>query len=185
MRPLFTIHAGEFIVGEFIEKVFPNLDIWVPAKDTGIDLLVTGERGRPSISLQVKLSRDYKPLEARNEFEKSIVAAGWLTLDHEKLATSNADLWVVVLISHERTMKPQFLIVPPKELLRRLAITHGKSKRYHFYPWVTKKGVCLDGRGLMRAHKRQLVEGTMVLGSRDLSQYLGDWSALKRLSRKK
>src|SRR5436309_15549564 len=90
MRPLFTIHAGEFVVGEFIEKVFPNLDIWVPAKDTGIDLLVTGERGRRSISLQVKLSRDYKPLEARSEFDKGIVAQGWLTLDHEKLAASSA-----------------------------------------------------------------------------------------------
>src|SRR2546422_534869 len=115
MRPLFTVHAGEFVVGEFIEQSLPDLDVWVPAKDTGIDLLVTGKRGRPPISLQVKLSRDYKPFEARNEFEKSIVAAGWLTLDHDKLATSKADLWVVVLISHERKLKPQFLVIPPQE----------------------------------------------------------------------
>ena len=185
VRPLFTVHAGEFVVGELIEKTFPGLDIWVPAKDTGVDLLVTGIRGQQALALQVKLSRDYKPFEAKSDFDKRIVAAGWLTLDHEKMAKSKADLWVVVLISHERTMKPQFLVIPPHELLRRLSNTHGKSKKYQFYPWVTKDGKCLDGRGLMRTHKRQRVEGTIVLGTRDLSAYLGDWSALSKLSQQK
>lgn len=61
MRPLFTIHAGEFIVGEHIEKNFPGLNVWIPSKDTGIDLLVTDKTNScKPISLQVKLSRDYK-----------------------------------------------------------------------------------------------------------------------------
>ena len=33
MRPLFTIHAGEFVVGEHIEQQFPKF-VWIPSKDT-------------------------------------------------------------------------------------------------------------------------------------------------------
>lgn len=183
MRPLFTIHAGEFLVGEYIEKNFPSLNVWVPAKDTGIDLLITGKTNRRSVSLQVKLSRDYKVAEAVSAFERSIAAAGWLTIKHEKLAASTADLWVIVLVSHERKMKPRFIVIPPKELLRRLTVIHSRSKLYHFYPWVTNNSICLDGRGLMRAHKRQLVDGTIVLGDRDLSAYLESWSSLRELEK--
>jgi hypothetical protein len=183
MRPLFTIHAGEFLVGEFIEKNFRSLNVWIPAKDTGIDLLVTGKADRRPVSLQVKLSRDYKAAEAVSEFDRNLVAAGWLTINHEKLAASTADLWVIVLVSHERKMKPRFVVIPPAELLRRLVVIHSKSKLYHFYPWVTNGDVCLDGRGLMRAHKRQLVDGSIVLGDRDLSAYLEDWSSLQKLAK--
>lgn len=184
MRPLFTIHAGEYVVGDYIEQTFPDLAIWVPVKDTGIDLLVTGKAGGISISLRVKLSRDYKPLEAATLFEKSIRAAGWLTIDHEKLAGSNADLWVVVLVSHESRVKPQFIVIPPRELPNKLVVVHGKSKRYQFYPWITQKGICLDGRGLTSAHKLQLVEGTLVLGERDLTQDLEQWTTLQLLAGK-
>ncbi len=42
MKTLFTIHAGEFLVGDHISRRFGlKYDVWVPAKDTGIDLLVT------------------------------------------------------------------------------------------------------------------------------------------------
>jgi hypothetical protein len=41
MRPLFSIHAGEFLVGNEIERRFPAATLWLPAKDTGVDLLVT------------------------------------------------------------------------------------------------------------------------------------------------
>ncbi len=40
MKPLFTIHAGEYLVGERIEKNFKEWNVWIPSKDTGIDLLV-------------------------------------------------------------------------------------------------------------------------------------------------
>ena len=44
MRPIFTIHAGEFIVGEHLERKFKGLNVWVPTKDTGVDLLVTNSK---------------------------------------------------------------------------------------------------------------------------------------------
>jgi hypothetical protein len=40
MKPLFTIHAGEYLVGLHVQKSL-KLNAWIPAKDTGIDLLVT------------------------------------------------------------------------------------------------------------------------------------------------
>jgi hypothetical protein len=71
MRPLFTVHAGEFLVGEFIEECFPTLNVWIPSRDTGIDLLITNKQNSSTVSLQVKLSRDYKGPEAANDFDRS------------------------------------------------------------------------------------------------------------------
>ena len=48
MKPLFTVHAGEYLVGSYIEENFKNLNVWVPSKDTGIDLLVTDSENKYS-----------------------------------------------------------------------------------------------------------------------------------------
>lgn len=63
MRPIFTVHAGEFLVAEHIEKQFKSLNVWVPTKDTGVDLLLTNPEKRKAISIQVKMSQDYRPSE--------------------------------------------------------------------------------------------------------------------------
>lgn len=42
MKPIFTIHAGEFLVGDHITRKYRGkYEVWIPATDTGIDLLVT------------------------------------------------------------------------------------------------------------------------------------------------
>jgi len=41
VRPLFTIHAGEYLVASEIERRFGRTNVWVPSRDTGVDLLVT------------------------------------------------------------------------------------------------------------------------------------------------
>ena len=41
MKPIFTIHAGEYLVGTYIEKNFKKYNVWFPSKDRGIDLLVS------------------------------------------------------------------------------------------------------------------------------------------------
>ena len=91
MRPLFTIHAGEFLVGEYIENTFKSLNVWVPAKDTGVDLLITDKTAKRATSLQVKLSRDYRKPEAIDDFDNELIAGGWLLLDHDKIEKSSAD----------------------------------------------------------------------------------------------
>jgi hypothetical protein len=179
MRPLFTIHAGEFLVGEFIEQTFPQLNVWIPSKDTGVDLLITSKDNASAVSLQVKLSRDYKAPDAIDDFDRSLLAAGWLSLSHDKIAKSAADYWVIILVSHERKMRPQFIVIPPDELLKRLVAVHGRSKTYQVYPWVTKSKLALDGRGLRKAEKLSLEAGSLELGPRDLSKFLGNWQALQ------
>lgn len=182
MRPIFTVHAGEFLVGEYIEKKFPELNVWVPSKDTGVDLLVTNKLdSSKSVGIQVKMSRDYKPAHATDDFSRKLLAGGWMTLAHNKIENSSADYWVFILVSHERKMEPQYIIIPPDKLLDLLVTIHGKSKNYHFYPWVLDTGVALQGRGLLKKEKKELAAGSYKLGARDLSEYLEDWSPLENI----
>ncbi len=51
MKPIFTIHAGEYLFGSYIEKNFKNLNVWVPTKDTGIDFLVSDASNKKTITL--------------------------------------------------------------------------------------------------------------------------------------
>ena len=181
MRPIFTIHAGEFLVGEHIEKEFPELNVWIPSKDTGIDLLVTNKNDPSrSVSLQVKLSRDYKPSHATDDLSRKLLAGGWLNLAHDKIEKSQADYWVFILVSHERKMKPKYIIIPPAVLLERLENIHGKSTKYNFYPWILDTGIALQGRGLSKKEKKELASGSYPLGDRDLSAYQS-WSPLERI----
>src|SRR5713101_6816222 len=41
MKPLFTIHGGEYLVGSYIEQHFKRVNVWIPSRDKGADLLVT------------------------------------------------------------------------------------------------------------------------------------------------
>lgn len=59
MRPLFTVHAGELLAGEYDERRFRSVNVWVPSRDSGVDLLVTDRANHRAVSLQVKLSRDF------------------------------------------------------------------------------------------------------------------------------
>ena len=179
MRPIFTIHAGEFIVGEYIEKHFRDLNVWIPSKDTGVDLLVTRKDNTSrSVSLQVKLSRDYKPSLASSDFDKQMIAGGWLSLSHKKIEESTAEFWVFVLVSHERKIDPQYIVIPPYDLLQKLVKIHGKSKNYHFYPWVLNSKVALQGRGLSKEDKQLIADDNYELKDRDLSCYLSNWKPL-------
>jgi hypothetical protein len=85
MRPLFSVHAGEYLVGSHIEQHFRRVNLWVPAKDTGIDLLVSDRSNHRSISLQVKFSKDFLVTHRGPEFQRSLKACGWWTLDRDKL----------------------------------------------------------------------------------------------------
>lgn len=166
------------MVGEYLEKNFRHLNIWIPTKDTGIDLLVSGANNKSIASIQVKMSRDYRPPEASSSFEKMLIAAGWSVLNHKKLETSSADVWCFVLVNIDRRAKPIFLNIPPNVLLQKLVKIHGLRKQYHFYPWVTKTGKCIQGRGLLKADKARFAEGELELGERDLSLHLNNWSFL-------
>jgi hypothetical protein len=91
MRSLFTIHAGEFVVGEHIERNFRRVNLWVPSRDTGSDLLVTDSKNEKAVSLQVKFSRDFLATHMSSIYQKPLRACDWWTLNRDKIAKSKAD----------------------------------------------------------------------------------------------
>ena len=97
MNPLVTVHAGEYLVGSYIEEQYrKEWNVWVPSKDTGIDLLVTDSENRKTVSLQVKFSKDHVPTARRESSIKDrLLATGWWTHDAKKIDASKADFWVL------------------------------------------------------------------------------------------
>jgi hypothetical protein len=110
-----------------------------------------------------------------------LLAGGWLTIAHDKIEKSTAEYWVFILVSHERKMKPKYIIIPPSELLKRMVKIHGKFKNYHFYPWVLDTGVALQGRGLSKKEKAQVATGEYMLKERDFTEYLECWEPLEKI----
>lgn len=180
MRPLFTIHAGEYLVGSEIEERFPKFNVWIPAKDTGIDLLVTNARATRALSFQVKFSKDFNPTHRTPLLQSKLAAAGWWTHREKKIKVSTADFWVFVLPSFTER-KTYFIIIPPAELLRRLRDIHGAQERLHSYLWVTKSGRCWEARGLNNADQELLAFDRFQHPYRDFTQFVNSWAGVEKL----
>ena len=182
MKPLFSVHAGEYLAGSHIEHHFRRANVWVPAKDTGVDLLVSDRSNRRSVSLQVKFSKDFLVTHMGPEFQRSLKACGWWTLDRDKLKRSVADYWVFVLQGFA-SRSVDFIVVPPRDLLRRLQRIHGRQKKYQTYLWVTERKRCWETRGLKKGDQLLIALGEFADRSRDFSDWLNAWSPVARLSR--
>ena len=181
MQPLFTLHAGEYLVGAHIEKKFKRANVWVPVRDTGIDLLVSDPKNRKTVSLQVKFSKDFLVTHMRSEFQERLRACGWWTINREKLAKSSADFWVFVLQGFA-SRSTDFVVVPRQELLGRLSAIHGAGKTTQTYIWVTGDQKCWETRGLKIPDQLLVANGDFVHGDRDLTQWLNNWDPIARLN---
>lgn len=188
MKPLFTIHAGEFLVDDAIERKFPKVNVWVPAKDTGVDLLVSDAGNERAISLQVKLSRDY--LEGRDFathmkdeiFHTGLRALGWWTPTRQQIKKSPAKYWVFVLAGFVNKTT-DFIIIEPRELLTRLdGIHQGRPDKFQCYFCVTNGKRCWDTRGLKRSDVRLVAEATFTDEARDFTTYLNNWTPIEALT---
>src|SRR5687768_12827264 len=116
MKPLFTLHAGEQLVASYLERHFKRVNVWVPTRDLGIDLLASDPKNRLAVSLQVKFSKDFLVTHMPPAFQEPLRTCGWWTLNRDKLATSPADYWVFVLQGFA-SRSTDFVVVPPKVLL--------------------------------------------------------------------
>jgi hypothetical protein len=182
LKPLFTIHAGEYLVGAFLERKFKRLNVWIPLRDTGVDLLVSDERNRRAVSLQVKFSKDFLVTHMAPEFRESLRACGWWTINREKLVSSTADYWVFVLLGFA-SRSTDFVVVPRRSLLTSLSVVHGSRKLVQMYIWVTKDRRCWETRGLSRADQRDLADGRYEHRHRDWTKWLDNWEPIARLGR--
>jgi hypothetical protein len=87
---------------------------------------------------------------------------------------------VLVLLGFEKRSY-DYVVVKPKELLRRLEAIHGALSRHQVYVWVTKEQRAWLTRELKRENQDQIAQGTFADSNRDLTQYLNDWSSIKDL----
>jgi len=180
MRPFFTVHAGEYLVGSEIERQFKQVNVWVPSRDTGIDLLMSSRKNRRTVSVQVKFSKDFLP-HMKPELQKSLRACGWWTINRDKLQTSPADYWVFVLLGFERHTT-DFVIIRPSEFWKRHQASLGAGKIIQSYLWVTKDDRCWEARGLPVTDQQRIADGRFRDSSRDLTRWLNAWAVFKKLS---
>ncbi len=143
MRPIFTLHAGEFLVGQRIEQ-FRNQNVWIPTKDVGVDLLVTNVKNTKAASLQVKFSRDFLPIMKTTPImRRGLRACNWFTLHHRKIIHSSADYWVFVLMGFDEH-SIDYAIIKPAELAKRLErlerLERNRKAPLQVYIWVIPTG---------------------------------------------
>jgi hypothetical protein len=181
MQAMFTVHAGEYLVGSYIEKEFKKYNVWVPSKDTGIDLLVTDAKNSKAVSLQAKFSKDYTATHMKAIFANKFRAWGWWTLSSDKIRKSPAELWVFVMQSFQEK-SIECIVIPPKVLLQRLRKIHGRKKLIQTYLWVTESKKCWETRGLGKADRILVANDSYRDKDRDFTAYLNNWKPMtKRL----
>ena len=177
MKPIFTIHAGEYIVAATLEKKFRDFNIWLPSKDTGIDLLLTNKENTKTVSLQVKFSKDFSTTHTKEIFRPNIKGAGWWTLNREKIQNSKADFWVFILYSLENKTH-DFIVIKPSVLLTIFDNTSRTANSIHCYITVTNHDTVFETRGLNDNDMQLICSDTFVNHDRDLKKYLNDWTAI-------
>jgi len=172
---MFTIHAGEYLVGLHLQQRL-GLNVWIPAKDTGIDLLVTDRANRRTVSLQAKYGKDFLPGKSA-VLRDSLRCLSWFALNRNKLKDSPAEFWVFVLHSF-KSNEPDFVVIPKIELHQRLTELHSNGT-LHIYLCSTESDSCWETRGL-RDDMLELEEGVRKNPLRDFTQYLNakGWAAL-------
>ena len=182
---MFSVHAGEYLTGSHIERKFRHVNLWVPAKDTGIDLLVSDRANRRTVSLQVKFSKDFLIAHMQKqapEFQHKLRACGWWTLNREKVRRSPADYWVFVLQGFANT-SVDYVVIPPRELFRRLRGIHREQHQiWQVYLWVTKTEQCWETRNLRKGDRLLIAGDKFSNPNRDFRRYLNAWGPVARLN---
>jgi len=178
MKPIFTIHEGEFLAGDYINRKFKHkFNVWVPTKDNGVDLLVTRKLNKgKSVGLQVKFSRSF---DIHKEMVRHVIATSWFRLEPSKIQKSNADLWVFVILTlkHEQ----HFVIIPKRELQRR--IPRNVGKRWDLYLWVYDDDMCYQVRDLNTQEKLETIHRGVRDRRRNFSEWLENWNLLEKFSK--
>ncbi|RYE41540.1 MAG: hypothetical protein EOP48_23890 [Sphingobacteriales bacterium] len=177
MKPIFTIHAGEYLVAAEIEKSFKDVTVWLPSKDTGIDLLLTDKLNKKTVSLQVKFSKDFTVTHIKEHFRPTIKGSGWWTLDKGKIENSSADYWVFILYSFESKTN-DYVIITPQDLLMMFGKLERESNKIHSYIAVTTTGKAYETRGLSDAEMHSICSSDFSDADRDLTSYLNNWKPL-------
>ena len=186
MRPIFTIHAAEYLLGSYIEHKFKNINVWVPSKDTGVDLLLTDKKNKKAVSVQVKFSKDYlEPRYFGSYSQEKLKACGWWSHDTLKIKKTPADFWIFVLYCQKKR-NIQSIIINPKDLLKRLQKIHGNARKIQSYFQITMKNRCWETRDLKNKKEDEsaIIEGEYSNKVRNFSEYLNNWDPIQKILKK-
>lgn len=183
MKPIFSIHAGEYLVGEYLESHFKNLRLWLPSKDTGIDILATDKNCKQNLSIQVKFSKDFYAGVERTEKNQKLKTGGWWTLQRDKIINSPADYWVMVLYQISGK-KCDFIVIKPADLVKKYDQIFGEKNRISSYLTVTnhKTPRCWELRQLKNQDRTKIFQDTLTSPARNFDKYLNNWAAFEKLN---
>ncbi|OHD59411.1 MAG: hypothetical protein A2014_12790 [Spirochaetes bacterium GWF1_49_6] len=182
MKPIFSIHIGEYLVGNYLEKKFKKCNLWIPSKDTGIDFLMTNSDNTRNVSFQVKYSKDFLP-EMEAFHQDKLDACGWWTLNAEKIKNSSANFWIFAPFCFKKRNVDSLVIIDPNVLSTRLEAIHSKPKSLQIYFWIKGKQ-CWETRGLRKDQQEQISNNSYrpqdeMSKLRDFSSYLNQWDGIK------
>jgi hypothetical protein len=167
---------GEYLVGKALEKKY---NVWIPSRDTGIDLLVTDRNNTKLTSVQVKFSKDFSLTALKEILRPNIKGIGWWTLKRDKILLSKAEFWVFVLYSFSKKAH-DFIIIKPAELLNIFEKTNrNKGNIIQCYITVTNQGFAFETRGLNGAEMQLVCDNNFTDNARDLRKYLNEWTRIK------
>jgi hypothetical protein len=178
MKPFYSIDAGEFLVGSAIEKRYPSVSLWFPAKDTGDDFLLLNRNQGAQCAIQVKVSRDYLATHMAEALHPHLKCCGWFTPRRSKIMNSKSDFWILGLHSYGKLCL-RLLILRPEDLLRRYDRIHGQAEQLQSYFWLTADERVYETRGLSKRDQSKILDGTYRDKDRDFTSLLENWLPLE------
>ena len=179
MRPLFTIHGGEYLFANQLQKQFPTIKIWIPGKDDGVDFLLTDKSFNRPLSIQVKYSKDFNWSHGHKKVKQYLRSASWYSFKASNIRKSKADFWVLVNYDgFQRTT--DFLFIPPSELLQKLRALKRTKERIECYVTVTNTDQAFETRSIKTNSLLQIISGELTDDSRNLTVYLNRWDFIKK-----
>jgi hypothetical protein len=167
---VYQTHFAEDIVKNEIQKKFKTkYNVWIPSKDTGIDILLTDQENKKTVSLQVKWSKNY----TEDSLNKNSYW-GWFQFKKKKIENSKADFWVLVIPSNYEK-KFQFVIIKPQELMNMYEVNGLSQDIINSYIDICDDKV-YESRGLTKEERlHQTLQPNEKVSTRELSQYLNSW----------
>ena len=179
MKPLFTIHGGEYLFGNELEARFPELRIWIPSKDDGIDFLLTNREHQKPLTIQIKYSRDFNWSHGNIILKPHTKSAAWYSLNREKIENSKADYWVLVNYDGFKR-SADYIFIKPTELLAKFDALNRKAKRIECYVMVTENMKCYETRNLRKPDYPLLLSGALDKTQRNLTHHLERWDIIEK-----
>ncbi|MDP2735947.1 MAG: hypothetical protein Q8P12_07130 [bacterium] len=125
MKNFYALNPGEFFVAQELIKQRPDLKLYFPIKDMGVDLLAVGKKNTP-VSIQIKESRTY----GRRGFS-------WHEVKKKKVAQADVFVFVSYVESTKgakSTFRKDYLVMPRADLktLCEKKKLSGDKYRFHF-----------------------------------------------------